>query len=141
MLSLDSHSQILGRQFLDKLNVRLLGRILAGSFLVRPRLPLGLALQVEHAGLFGGVVPDGGLLEQGVQLQQFLVRRPFREGLHLFGGFVELLVGGKSVDNTGVKKEGLILYISDKGCVIYGLRELIRIAQKAILFRNRGKSC
>lgn len=67
------HLGVLGGQFVDKGNVVGFGLFLRHPLLVFPGLPLGLALEVHDAGLVGGVVTDGGLLVQPVQLEQFVV--------------------------------------------------------------------
>lgn len=57
---------VLGHQALHKGDVLRLGGFAALALLLVPGLPLGLALQVEEAGLGGGVVAHGALLEEGV---------------------------------------------------------------------------
>ena len=58
---------------LDLGDVSSLGIILAHTLLGLPGVPLGLALQVEHAGARGVDVANGSLLEESVELKLLLV--------------------------------------------------------------------
>jgi len=75
MLSLHSISQ---------LNVFLHGVLFARSLEAVPRVPFGLALEVQHAGSVSVAVPHGGLLVILVQVKQLLVAQ----------GLVDLVVHG-----------------------------------------------
>ena len=53
---------------LDELDVSLLGVFLGGTLLCVPCVPLGLALEVEHAWAFGVCVTNEALLVKCVDL-------------------------------------------------------------------------
>ncbi|QSI28427.1 hypothetical protein GNX71_02045 [Variovorax sp. RKNM96] len=57
-------------QGLDQVDVLLLGLVAARALLGGPGVPLGARDDVAEAGLLGGVVAFGGLLEEAVDLQQ-----------------------------------------------------------------------
>ena len=87
---------MLGRHGVRNLHVLGHGVFLgAGAFEAVPRVPLGLALEVEHARPVGVAVADGGLLVVLVQVKQLLVaqglvdlvvhrvHRSFKLGIHV----------------------------------------------------------
>lgn len=84
--------RVLGDELGHLGDVRLLGRVLGHALLAVPRLPLGLALQVQHAGLVCVVVANGALLEESVQFQELVIAGPLRQGLDFVRGLVEPLV-------------------------------------------------
>lgn len=65
-----------------QLDVFSLGSFFGFSLKLGPGFPLGLALEVQHAGLVGVVVSGGALLEEGVNLEKLIV------------GHFNVLVGG-----------------------------------------------
>lgn len=82
---------ILGNQSLDEGNVFLLCCLGGLALLLAPGLPLGLALQVQKAGLAGLVVANGGLLEEGIEFEELIIAGTLGQSLHLLGGGIELL--------------------------------------------------
>jgi len=63
-----------GQEWGDKINVGLLGIVLAHALLGLPSVPLSSGLEAgEHAWLLSGVVTVGGLLEESVDLRLLLV--------------------------------------------------------------------
>lgn len=69
-----------------------------------PRIPLGLALQVEYAWPGGVHLPHGGHLEQAVKDEQVVVRRLRFQVLHILRGLLEVLVHAHCNRTQGEKK-------------------------------------
>lgn len=82
---------ILGHQTRDEGDVLLLCSLRGLALLLAPGLPLGLALQIQKARLAGLVVADGGLLEEGIELEELIIAGALGQRLHLLGGGIELL--------------------------------------------------
>ena len=55
-------------------NILVLGFLLALALELGPGLPLGLSFEVKHAWLVGVVVTNRPLLEEGIDLQELVVR-------------------------------------------------------------------
>ena len=78
-------------ELLGQGHVLLLGLVARGPLFRVPGVPLGLALEVEHAGPIGVDVAHRGLLVQPVDLLQLLV------GQRLVHLVVDVVDGGRKV--------------------------------------------
>ena len=73
-LMVDAHAwSFSAEKLVDQLDVSLLGVLLSLALSGVPCFPLGLALEVEHAGLASVAVTEGALLEKRVDLKLLLV--------------------------------------------------------------------
>ena len=64
-----------------------IGRLTLEAF---PSGVFGGAFEIKHAGFVPMDIAFGGLLEEGVQVQQLFVARPCGEGFDPLGGVVKL---------------------------------------------------
>ena len=135
-------------QLVGELDVLLLGLVLPDSLLTVPRVPLCLSLiarvfiricyltikeglknrregqtyfEVHHAGSAGVTVANGGLLVQGVHLQQLLVGQSFVDLVahHVHGG-LEVLLKTHCMESSSVLQ--MRMYITpgpdDSWCLV-----------------------
>lgn len=85
---------VLGLELFDKGNVLLLGLLLGKALELLPSVPLVLALEVKDAGGSGGIVANGCLLVQGVELVGVVSNCSTAISLSNGGAYLEKLVGG-----------------------------------------------
>lgn len=91
---------VLGDQLVGELDVLSLSVLLRGARQVLPRLPLVLTLEIKRAWFRGGVVTNGGLLVQTVQLQQLVVGRTLGQVGHGVGLVVSIHGSDQKVDQV-----------------------------------------